>query len=216
MERPEAQTSRIAELSLTIEAAAFPALFCLLQRGFLLEVEVAVTVNELLCGQLGIAPDYVAGSISTVFLNGRPVDDLDRATVNDGATVALSSAMPGLLGAVMRSGSPLASFRGTISHREREAGEGSSSGRVRLKLFNRIMSDLGPGFLRTGILVPPPLLMECLAGPGTTSAGVRESIEAAAIRTARLDGRPVAFERLLEPGTFSGIDLVLLSVRSDG
>jgi hypothetical protein len=216
VKRPEARTVRIAELSLAADPDAFPALLCLLQRGFSLELRVGVTLNELLCGQLGLAPDYVSGSISTVFLNGRPVDDLDAAIVEDGATVALSGAMPGLLGAVMRSGSVLASFRGSISHRGGGAVRESEAGRVRFKLFNMVMRELGPGLLQRGILVETALLAECLASWQETGAGAGEVVAPAVFRSASLDGREMAFERLLDRETFADADLVRLTVESGG
>jgi hypothetical protein len=66
--------------------------------------------------------------------------------------LALSSALPGLVGATMRQGSVFASFRNSITYKEsgiRSGGEGV----IHLKLFNLVMEDLGPSLLAKGILV---------------------------------------------------------------
>ncbi len=215
MKQPEAQQVRIAPLLLTVDRKALAGLFALLQRGFWLELQVGVTVNELLLGQLGLSADYVSGCISTVILNGKPVDDLDAAVVEHGATVALSGAMPGLMGAVLRSGSILASFRSTISHREGDPARHAGTGRVRFKLFNRVMKELGPTFLQRGILLEPGPLAELIASWHATGAGTPRADGPAGFRSAALDGQPIRFERLGDAEAFAGADLVCLSVESD-
>ena len=212
MKGPEARQVRIAELRLAVDSEALPALFGLLQRGFQLELQVGVTVNELLREQLAVSADYLRTAISTVILNGRPVDDLDAAVVEHGATVALSGAMPGLMGAVLRSGSILASFRSAISHGEGTAVGRAGSGRVRLKLFNRVMKELAPTFLHRGVLLEPRSLLQFVASWQETGARAPRAEGLAGIRSATLDGRPIPFERLGDTEAFSGADLVCLSV----
>ena len=69
----------------------------LLRAGFKLEARVGYTVKEFLCDQLGLPTDYYEERIQTIFLNSKPVDDAEKAIIRDGATVALSAAMPGLV-----------------------------------------------------------------------------------------------------------------------
>jgi len=45
----------------------------------------------------GLDEDYVTQRISTIFLDGKPVDDIDTLLVRDGAVLSLSAAMPGLV-----------------------------------------------------------------------------------------------------------------------
>src|SRR3989304_1732354 len=110
--------------------------FQLLQRGFMLKAQVGCSIKRFLCEQVGLSPEYIAEKIQTVFLDGRPVDDLDSAIIKDGARLALSAAMPGLVGATMRRGGIYSSFRNTITHRETGARYAIGEGFVHLKLFN--------------------------------------------------------------------------------
>lgn len=125
----------------------------LFQKGIRVSVETGCTIRSLLQDQWRIPPDYVAGRISTLFLNGKPVDDMDEARVRDGAVLALSSAMPGLVGAVMRSGGFYASLRGGITYHEMAAETLSRRGTITVKLFNLLIRELGPAFLACGFRV---------------------------------------------------------------
>lgn len=125
----------------------------LFQKGIRVSVETGCTIRSLLQDQWRIPPDYVAGRISTLFLNGKPVDDMDEARVRDGAVLALSSAMPGLVGAVMRSGGFYASLRGGITYHEMAAETLARRGTITVKLFNLLIRELGPAFLARGFRV---------------------------------------------------------------
>jgi hypothetical protein len=118
--------------------------------------------------------EYIEGSVSTVFIDSEPVDDIDAAVVVDGSLIALSAAMPGLVGAVMRRKSPYASFRKGISYSPPVAGpkaEGGEEGLVRVKLFNTVMRDRGRDLLSRGILVT-----EDQAGRLVASTGEAEGL----------------------------------------
>jgi hypothetical protein len=128
--------------------------FPLFQQGITVEVETGCSIKELLCGQLGIDPAYVEERISTIFLNGKPVDDCDTAVVGDGAVLALSAAMPGLVGAMLRKGGFYTAMRSAITYRTQSADSIRAKGRIRLKLFNSIMGEAGPLILRRGIIIP--------------------------------------------------------------
>ncbi len=93
------------------------------------------------------------GLIQTVFLNGKPVDDMSKALIQKGDCLALSAAMPGLVGATMRSGGVLAGFRRTISHRPSQTETDTQNGVLTIKLFNLLIKEIGPLFLRKGILL---------------------------------------------------------------
>jgi hypothetical protein len=120
----------------------------------MVKARVGVSLDEFLCRQLKFSPAYIAQRIDAIFLDGRPVDDIDAAVITDGCTVALSGAMPGLAGAVMRRKSAYASFRRSISYRKNNRPSRLKPGMVRLKLFNIVMNDWGPVFLEKGIFVP--------------------------------------------------------------
>lgn len=126
----------------------------LLQRGVTVRLGEETNVSNFLCHHLGIEPEFVEHAITTIFLNGKPVDDLDKATLGNGDTLALSAAMPGLVGATMRRKGLVASLRCTISYREngRRAQAGESITIV-LKLFNLMIEALGPALLKRGVLI---------------------------------------------------------------
>ncbi len=128
-----------------------PRFFQLLQRGFRVKVQTGCTVKSLLCEQLGLDSQYLERRIKTLFLDGKPVDDVNSAIVRDGSTLALSGAMPGLVGAVLRSGGFFASLRSTISHLEQAEAEcPQQEGIISLKLFNILLKEIGPVFLKRG------------------------------------------------------------------
>ncbi len=152
----------ITELSLT--DSDLDQLPPLLQSGFDIEVETGGTVRDLLRSQWGIPEEVVESRISTIFLNGKPVDDLDATIVRDGATLALSGAMPGLVGATMRRGGVIAGFRSGITHRESGCGDACGKGLLHVKIFNLLIPELMPLFLSRGILLPSERLPASIRG----------------------------------------------------
>ena len=141
------------ELCLHLEENLIPSFFQLLQKGFRVKTQAGCSVKSFLCEQLGLSPEYVEERIQTLFLDGKPVDDKDSATIRDGSTLALSAAMPGLVGAVLRSGGFFASMRSTISHREETEAGPPHDATVSLKLFNILLREIGPAFLEKGIWI---------------------------------------------------------------
>ncbi|MFW5853891.1 MAG: hypothetical protein ACOCW9_01075 [Thermodesulfobacteriota bacterium] len=136
--------------TLAIHSDEIPSISPLFQKGVLVEVDTGYSVKSLLCDQWGIPLDYVAERISTLFLNGQPVDDIDTAKIHEGAVLALSSAMPGLVGAMMRRGGIITPLRSSITYREQGAGLDRKRGRITVKLFNLLVNELGPRLLEIG------------------------------------------------------------------
>jgi hypothetical protein len=195
----EAQTSIV----LTMGADRLNSFFLLLQQGFGVPALVPCTVKELLCDQFGMDAGYVAERITTIFLNGKATDDIDKAVAWDGALLALSAAMPGLVGATMRRGGYYAAMRSAITLGKQEKTGTCGDGMVRVKLFNLLLPELGPEFLRRGIL---------LAGTETATF-FREQEETfwSGCASVMLNGSPVGPERL-RAGTFAGGGPVRLTV----
>jgi hypothetical protein len=140
-------------LSLVVEPKQVPLFFQLLGHGFFLKVQTGCSVKELLCNQLGIHEDYLAQRIKTIFLNAKVVDDVNSAMVDRDAILALSGAMPGLVGAILRSGGFYAAMRGQISHEKNTSFSQLNDGQVTLKLWNLVVKELGPTFLERGIWI---------------------------------------------------------------
>jgi len=138
---------------ITIDSTDLPALAAALQKGFLMEINTGCSVRELLRTQWKLSDEYVARRISTLFIDGKPVDNLDTAVIEEGTTLALSCAMPGLVGAVMRRDGLLSSFRSGITYSHAAGNVVTLQGRIRVRLFNMLIRELGPGFLKDGIEV---------------------------------------------------------------
>ena len=143
----------IQYLRLIVEARLIPRFLQLTERGFRLKIAASLSIRELLCKHLGISEDYVDNRIQTIFLDGRPVDDVDTASIQNGSKLALSAAMPGLVGITLRKGGFYASLRSTISYSKTEASIVKDEGEIVLKFFNLVAKELGPVFLQKGIMV---------------------------------------------------------------
>lgn len=141
------------QLSLIVDAKLVPLFFQLLGHGFKVNVQTGSTVKNLLCNQLGIHEDYLAQRIQTIFLNAKVVDDVNAAIVGQDATMALSGAMPGLVGAILRSGGFYAPMRSQISHEKNSSTSDFKTGEITLKLLNLVVKELGPTFLERGIWI---------------------------------------------------------------
>jgi hypothetical protein len=139
-----------------------PRLTQVFQKGIRIEIETGCTLESLLCNQWELSPEFVLQKISTLFLNGKPVDDISGARVEQGAVLALSSAMPGLVGAVMRRGGFFSSLRGGITYREKAPVDRICRGLITVKLFNLLIEEIGPRFLKQGFFADPGDLPEDL------------------------------------------------------
>ena len=150
-------------LSLILKPNGLALFFPLLQHGVQVNATLGCNIQALLCGQFGLNPEYLSDCINTIFLNGQPVDDVASAVVEEGATLALSAAMPGLVGATFRKAGCLAAFRGSISYRrEKEVAAAGQEGYFTLKLFNMLINDVGPRVLKRGIWITGRVLKDCL------------------------------------------------------
>ena len=141
------------KIHIVITREMLPRFFQLLERGFVVKTQAGCSIKRLLCEQLGIEEEYLDKRIQTLFLDGQPVDDVERAFLENDATLALSAAMPGLVGATFRKGGTYAAMRNTISYNPETAPKGHGEARVNLKLFNMVLRELGPIFLENGVWI---------------------------------------------------------------
>jgi hypothetical protein len=139
-----------------LSASDISRLAPLFQHGVRMRVASGISVSDFLVDELGVAPDYVRSRITTVFLNGSVVDNMETARLSEGSCLALSAAMPGLVGATLRTGGYYASMRESITLIEGQASEGTSiqSVQVTVKLFNLLIVELGPTLLAHGVALP--------------------------------------------------------------
>ena len=165
------------------------SLLPLLGGGFGLHTEVDLALSEWFGRQPGLSANYLRDRVQTIFLNGRAVDDADRAVVRDGATLALSAAMPGLVGATFRKGGRYAALRSAISYEGRNLRDGAGTGLLTLKLFNMVAAEIGPLFLARGVRVAGADLADFMQ---TLPQTFRRDC-----RAIRLGGRPISFPDLV-------------------
>ncbi len=137
-------------LRMVLPLTQLSAFFPLLQQGVWLRVQVGCSVIGLLADQFGINEKYITERITTLFLDGKAIDDANKSYIKAGSTVALSSAMPGLVGATMRRGGHLAAMRGAITH-QNQGPAASGTGDIKIKLFNMVMAELAGKFLAYGV-----------------------------------------------------------------
>ena len=161
----------------------------LLQKGFMAEVLSGLSIKNLLCEVFNIEEEYLEGRIQTVFLDGKPVDDVAKALVRHGSVLALSAAMPGLVGSTFRRDGALAAFRSSITHQqEGQAPNGHESVAVWIKLFNLLVNEMGPQFLKNGIIVGKEAIRSVFEDGSHTLEPVTRWVD--------LDGRKIPFEKL--------------------
>jgi len=127
--------------------------FPILQRGFRVKARVGVSIQAFLSDHLGLTPEYIRDRVKTIFLDGKSVDDLDQTLIRDGSTLALSAALPGLAGAVLRRGSFFAGLRSRVDEQKQGPSDQPEEGLVYLKLFNLLLPEVGPLLLQKGILI---------------------------------------------------------------
>ncbi|MBW2064459.1 MAG: hypothetical protein JRJ03_05940 [Deltaproteobacteria bacterium] len=158
----DTQTPR-SGLSLELGHGALPRFLRLFQAGIGIKARIGCTVDSFLCEQLGIGREYLENRITTVLLDGKAVDDFSESLVEDGSVLALSTAMPGLLGAALKKGGRLASLRSNVSYTPGESNQSFREGTVVLKLFNFLAQEIGPVLLSKGIRVNTKDIISFLA-----------------------------------------------------
>ncbi|MGC1404849.1 MAG: hypothetical protein WA974_18225, partial [Thermodesulfobacteriota bacterium] len=163
------------------------------------------SIKDLLSRDLGITAEYMESRIQTVFLNGKAVDDLDSAILHDGSTLALSGALPGLVGATLRRKGTYASLRRAITLSEEKGPVPQKQGRVVVKLFNLLVPELGPHLLAQGVWISGKDLDQFL----------KEQDERfwSGLRGAEVDGRPVDGTSLRKIDWSQSKDFILLKLK---
>ena len=141
------------ELSIAVSADYLPKLIELLTPSFSVRSRIGIDLKTFVCSQLDVPGDYFEERIQTIFLDSKPVDDVNKACVHDGSVLALSAAMPGLVGATFRKGGQYGWMRQCISHEGDDGQDLSADGWVTVKLFNMVLKELGPRFLERGIWI---------------------------------------------------------------
>lgn len=146
------------QISIRVDREMRRLILPILSTGFKTGCRNGQTLNQFLYHEMGFEQDYIDQRIQTVFLNGRAVDDFHSTRIQEGAVIALSAAMPGLVGATLRKGGHYSALRKNIDCEARGRKECRARGMVLVKLFNLIAREIGPEFLKQGILIESGLL----------------------------------------------------------
>lgn len=179
--------------------------FLLLQQGVVIRRSIGCNVAAFLREELKAGEETIE-KIQSIILDGKPVDDLESAHIQDGSILALSAAMPGLVGATLRRGGAYSSFRSGITYHETGEACGRKEGCVRIKLFNLLMAELGPVLLHKGVFLGSADFL------GFT-AGLSQDFQQGC-RRITLDNKPVNVRELRDGAWLAGMDQVFLSVSS--
>lgn len=150
-------------LELRVAARTVPRFFTLLRQGFWIRTEAGLSLHYVLTSFLGFSRSVVQDRIQTIFLDGYAVDDPERAYPAPGATVALSAAAPGLVGAGLRKGGAFAGLRGSITFSASPSGHQDGAMDLRIRLYNLLAKEWGEVFLTKGIRMEAEELRAVLA-----------------------------------------------------
>jgi len=179
----------------------------LFRTGVGVAVRVGCSLKDLLCRQFQLDESYVDRRITTIFLDGKPVDAVGSVRIREGSTLALSAAMPGLAGAILRRGGALAPLRANLPRGDGERIEAPErDGVITVKLFNLLTRELAPAFLRRGVLLPAAEAEAFFRGmSGEFRTGCRGIL---------LDGERIGIDALERGGWAAGAGAVALSVEA--
>ncbi|SIN69613.1 hypothetical protein [Halodesulfovibrio marinisediminis] len=158
----------------------------LLQSPSKVTADIGDTMMNFLTNRVEFDEEYIDSEIKTIFIDGKPVDDLNTAIIPANARIALGAVAPGVAGITMRRNSPISSMRSGITYHNTEPAQEITEGTVTLLLFNSIMEDKGLNILKKGISIPASKL----------EAAVEEVPES--ISTASLDGTSISVAELLQ------------------
>ena len=143
--------SNIPHVTITSPPDAVSMFATVLQAGIKIKCPPDLTVGKFLHSLPDFSMEYITEVIETIFLDGNPVDDLEDTFNAPNQTLALSSSMPRLAGAILRRNSFHAALRSTTktvaSTKYREETT------VLVKLFNTVAQARGPKLLEGGVII---------------------------------------------------------------
>ncbi|MDA3810494.1 MAG: hypothetical protein PF518_09230 [Spirochaetaceae bacterium] len=121
-----------------------------LQQGVWVEYTPGETVTSFILRILSVRKEVMDREVQTLILNNGCVDDPENKTLDSGDTLVLSGAMPGLVGAMLRSNSPIKAMRQTLSNTSQKNNTHKDGNFIKVKLFNSVLADHKQDLLQTG------------------------------------------------------------------
>jgi hypothetical protein len=201
-------TVPVVAVCLAWQADALSHFSPLLQQGFMLKAQVNSSISDVLCNQFCLSQDYLRRRINTIFLDGKPVDDVDSAVIRNKSVLALSAAMPGFVGAAFRKGGFYAAMRRDITYVEDPSHNTADEGYFCLKLYNLVATELAALFLNPGILVESDALQHFLENRS-------EKFWSGCLKCT-VNDREIDLDNFREGEWMKGSDLVHFRVIDDG
>ena len=150
----------LQNIYISIDENMVSSFFYFLEKGVQKEILVGHNIRTMLSDQLNISEDYIDNRIKTLFLDGSAVGNINSTIINNGATLAISAAMPGLAGATFRRLENTDSFLDTIAENKETGQTNYEKGIITIKFFNLVLRELGPAFLKLGVLIPKDELIK--------------------------------------------------------
>jgi len=124
-----------------------------LQQGVFVKFLPGESVMAFILRTLSLRKDEMEREIQTLILNNGCVDNPETWQLVSGDTLVLSGAMPGLVGAMLRSNSPIKVLRETLSGSENRRDDSLPKDMIRLKLFNSVLTGHKDDLLDNGFYI---------------------------------------------------------------
>lgn len=124
----------------------------LLVGGVTIKCRVGIPIKELLEEEFGLDEETVERGIETLFLNGKPVDDLAATIMPDGGRLALAAGLPGIAGLAMKRGSAVRGLRPGLTITEKQTAT-PAEGQITMALFSLLLPALSGHFLKRGVWI---------------------------------------------------------------
>jgi hypothetical protein len=123
----------------------------LMQKGVFVERPGASSLMDFIASLFNLTPEAVLDEIRTIMIDNSVVDDPESVQVQNANTLVLSGAMPGLVGAMLRSESPYKAMRATITN---EGKVTDSAPMILVKLFNTVLKNHIHDMIEHGFWIP--------------------------------------------------------------
>ena len=197
----------LQNIHISIDQNRASSFFYFIEKGVKKEIIVGQSIRAMLSDQLNISEDYIDNRIKTLFLDGSAVGDINSTIINNGATLAISAAMPGLAGATFRRLENTESSLDTIAENKGDVQTNQEKGIITIKFFNLVLRELGPAFLKSGVLIPNDELTKFI------SKQPEEFLQAC--RSVKINGHTSKIEALKQMDITDNSELLQLCVMSD-
>ena len=129
------------------------ALVRVVQSGVFVWLEHPYTVRAFLEECFNLSESFILSRVQTILLDSKVVDDMDTAWLRPGSRLALSAAMPGVVGAALRRDGLFARMREGIRCPAGCCPDDAAPFWMELRLYNAMIEELARPLLAYGFLI---------------------------------------------------------------